>query len=216
MQIAFVLYPGITALDVIGPYEVLRSLPGAEVRFVSNERGPVTADSEVLTLMATHSYTETPHPDLLLVPGSATNSLGILEDKELVEWVAEAHKTTMWTTSVCSGSLVLAKAGILTGLPATTHWMVLEGLRFLGAEPRPDERIVRSGKIVTAAGVSAGIDLGLWLVGEIAGRERAEATQLIIEYDPQPPYDTGHISKASEATIEGAREVFLDMAGVKA
>lgn len=215
MQIAFVLYPGLTALDLIGPYEVLRSLPGAEVRFVSNERGPVTADSEVLTLMATHSYADTPRPDLLLVPGSATNSVGILEDKELIDWVTEAHKTTTWTTSVCSGSLVLAKAGILAGLPATTHWMVQEGLRFLGAEPRPDERIVRAGKIVTAAGVSAGIDLGLWLVGEIAGRERAEATQLIIEYDPQPPYDTGHVSKASEATIEGARAVFLDMTGTK-
>ncbi|WP_163506234.1 DJ-1/PfpI family protein [Fodinicola acaciae] len=214
MQIAFVLYPGITALDLIGPYEVLRSLPGAEVRFVSNERGPVTADSEVLTLMSTHSYAETPRPDILLVPGSATNSMGILEDKELIDWVVEAHRTTTWTTSVCSGALVLAKAGILNGLPATTHWMVQEGLRHFGAEPRPDERIVRSGRIVTAAGVSAGIDLGLWLVGEIAGRERAEATQLIIEYDPRPPYDTGHVSKASDATIEGARAVFLDMAGI--
>jgi transcriptional regulator GlxA family with amidase domain len=205
MQIAIVLYPGLTALDAIGPYEALRLLPDADVRFVAAEPGPVLADSGVLFLGATHSFAETPRPDLVLVPGSGPRTATTATDSELTGWLRQVHKTTQWTTSVCTGAVILAAAGILDGLPATTHWYVQSGLGALGARPQPGERIVRAGKVVTAAGVSAGIDLGLWLVGEIAGRERAETIQLYIEYDPHPPFDAGHPSKASATVLADAK-----------
>lgn len=209
MQIAIVLYPGITALDAVGPYEVLHLMPDAEVRFVGAEPGPVVADSGVLFLGVTHSYAETPAPDIVLVPGSSVATATAMADKELTGWLRRVHETTAWTTSVCSGALILAAAGILDGVPATTHWLVQSTLGALGAEPRPDERIVRSGRIVTSAGVSAGIDLALWLAGEICGRERAEIIQLTIEYDPRPPFDAGHPSKAAETVREKARAELL-------
>jgi transcriptional regulator GlxA family with amidase domain len=205
MQIAIVLYPGLTALDAIGPYEVLRLLPDAEVRFVGAEPGPIVADSGVLFLGVTHSYAETPRPDVVLVPGSGPRTATAMADAELTGWLRRVHETTQWTTSVCTGALILAAAGILEGKPATTHWNVVRALSALGAQPRPGERIVHAGKVVTAAGVSAGIDLGLWLAGEIAGRERAETIQLYIEYDPHPPFDAGSPSKASEAVLGNAK-----------
>ena len=205
MQIAIVLYPGLTALDAIGPYEVLRFLPDAEVRFVGAEPGPVVADSGVLFLGATHSYAETPSPDLVLVPGSGPRTATAMADTELLDWLRQVHETTRWTSSVCTGAMILAAAGILEGLPATTHWMVQSGLAAMGAKAQRGQRIVRAGKIVTAAGVSAGLDLGLWLAGEIAGRERAETIQLYIEYDPQPPFDAGSPSKASKAVVDNAK-----------
>jgi transcriptional regulator GlxA family with amidase domain len=128
-----------------------------------------------------------------------------MADKQLTDWLRRVHETTRWTTSVCSGALILAAAGLLEGLPATTHWYVQSGLAALGAKPQRGERIVHAGKIATAAGVSAGIDLGLWLAGQIAGREHAEMIQLHIEYDPQPPFDAGHPSKASETVIANAK-----------
>ena len=131
-------------------------------------------------------------------------------DDEVLDWLRNAHETTTWTTSVCTGALILGAAGILKGTPATTHWYKMGVLRIMGAKPQPDERVVRSGKIVTAAGVSSGIDLALWLAGEIAGRERAEAIQLVIEYDPHPPFDAGHMSKASTATQKIARKMMDD------
>ncbi|MEU4425449.1 DJ-1/PfpI family protein [Actinoplanes sp. NPDC024001] len=204
MQIAIVLYPGVTALDAIGPYEFLRSLPGAEIRFVGPEPGPVVADSGVLFLGVTHTYAETPRPDIVLVPGSGPSTASAMADTALIDWLRRVHETTQWTTSVCTGALILATAGILTGKPATTHWTVQRALGALGAEPRPEERIVRSGKVATAAGVSAGLDLGLWLVGEIAGRDHAEMVQLYIEYDPQPPFDSGHPSKARKEITDRA------------
>lgn len=137
-------------------------------------------------------------------------------DREIVAWVRSVHETTTWTTSVCSGSLILAAAGILKGQPATTHWVAMGPLKMMGATPRPDERIVRTGKVVTAAGVSAGIDLAFWLAGEIAGREMAEAIQLTIEYDPQPPFDAGHTSKASQPVRKRARQLLDDRTGFKA
>ncbi|TCJ95621.1 DJ-1/PfpI family protein [Nocardia alba] len=198
MQIAIVVYPGFTALDSIGPYEVLQRLPDAEIRFVWHEPGPIVADSGVLLVGATHSFDETPSPDLLLVPGGMT-SMEHARDEKLLDWVRRVHATSTWTASVCSGSLILAAAGLLDGRRATSHWLMLPALRPFGVDPVGDERIVHEGKIVTAAGVSAGIDLGLWLVGELAGRAQAEAIQLVIEYDPQPPFDSGHVSKASAA-----------------
>lgn len=205
MQIAIVLYPGVTALDAVGPYEVLRMIPDSEIRFVSREPGPITTDSGVLILAATHSYEATPSPDIVLVPGSAANTGKAMEDELLVHWLQRTHQTTQWTTSVCSGALILAAAGILNGHPATTHWAAQDLLAAFGAMAQREQRIVRSNKIITAAGVSAGIDLGLWLVGEICGRERAEVVQLLIEYDPQPPFNSGHPGKASKQVFETAR-----------
>jgi transcriptional regulator GlxA family with amidase domain len=211
-QIAIVLYPGLTALDALGPYEVLKMLPGAEIRFVAHEPGPVSTDRGVLTIGATHSYDETPDPFLLLVPGSEANTASAMADAKLAAWLKQAHQTSTWTTSVCSGALVLAAAGILDGHPATTHWAAQSMLKRFGAMPMRNDRLVRSGKIWTAAGVSAGIDLAFALFGEIASREEAEVAQLIIEYDPQPPFSSGHPSKASEAVLSKAKEEMARLA----
>ncbi len=212
MQIAIVLYPGFTALDFIGPYEVLRNLPDAAVRFVWHEPGPITADSGVLTIGATHSLAETPAPDVVLVPGGP-GCVAAARDNVLLDWLRLAHQTATWTTSVCTGSVVLAATGLLEGKQATSHWSALSALKALGVTPVSDERIVRQGDIVTAAGVSAGIDLSLWLAAQIAGEARAEAIQLLIEYDPQPPCDSGHVSKASAKTRAAATALLArDMA----
>ncbi len=206
VQVAILLYPGVTALDAVGPWEVLSRMPDTEVRFVGKQVVPVTAEGGTLLLGVTHKFAETPSPDVVLVPGGTTTP-GQMVDDELLDWLRQVHATTTWTASVCTGALILGAAGILKGLPATTHWYKMGVLRNLGARPQPAERIVRSGKIVTAAGVSAGIDLALWLAGEIAGRERAEAIQLTIEYDPRPPFGAGHVSKASSETKELARHM---------
>ncbi len=198
-QIAIVVYPGFTALDFIGPYEVLRNLPDAEVRFVWHEPGPITADSGALLIGATHSFDETSSPDILLVPGGMT-TFEHARDEKLLDWVRRAHLSATWTASVCSGSVILAAAGLLEGKRATSHWMAVPMLKTFGVTPVGDERIVHEGDIVTCAGVSAGIDLGLWLAGKIVGEAKAKAIQLTIEYDPQPPFDSGHMSKASAAT----------------
>ncbi|MEV0673511.1 DJ-1/PfpI family protein [Mycobacterium sp. NPDC050441] len=204
MQIAIVLYPGFTALDFIGPYEILHRLPDAEVRFVWHEPGPITADSGVLVIGATHSFAETPSPDLILVPGGP-GTVEHARDETVLAWLRQAHKTATWTTSVCSGSLLLAAAGILDGRRATSHWLVLPVLKTFGVQAVGDQRIVDAGdQIVTAAGVSAGIDLAMWLAGQIAGEAKAKAIQLGIEYDPQPPFDSGHVSKASASTKAAA------------
>jgi putative intracellular protease/amidase len=203
MQIAIVTYPGFTALDFIGPYEVLRWLPDAEVRFVWHEPGPITADSGVLVVGATHSFAETPSPDVILVPGGMT-TIEHARDETVLNWVRKAHRSATWTASVCSGSIILAAAGLLNGKRATSHWMALPMLKTLGAIPVGDERVVREGEIVTSAGVSAGIDLALWLAGRIAGDDRAKVIQLSMEYDPQPPFDSGHMSKASAKTKAAA------------
>jgi putative intracellular protease/amidase len=202
-QIAIVTYPGFTALDFIGPYEVLRWLPNAEVRFVWHEPGPVTADSGVLVIGATHSFVETPSPDVILVPGGMT-TVEHARDEALLDWVRQAHRSAAWTASVCSGSIILAAAGLLNGKRATSHWMALPVLKTLGAIAVSDERVVHEGEIVTSAGVSAGIDLALWLAGRIGGDDRAKVIQLSMEYDPQPPFDCGHMSKASAKTKAAA------------
>jgi transcriptional regulator GlxA family with amidase domain len=202
-QIAIVAYPGFTALDMIGPYEVLRSLPDAEVRFVWHQVGPVTADSGVLVIGATHSLGETSSPDIILVPGGPSTPEHA-RDQKLLDWLRRTHATASWTTSVCSGSVILAAAGLLEGRRATSHWSTVKALAAFGATPVSDERVVHDGDIVTSAGVSAGIDLALWLAGRIGGEGRARAIQLLIEYDPQPPFDSGHMSKSSMATKAAA------------
>jgi len=204
MQVAIVLYPGFTALDFIGPYESLRWLPDTEVRFVWHEPGPIVADSGVLLVGATHSFDETPTPDIILIPGGFS-TLEHARDEKLLDWLRRAHETTMWTASVCSGSVILGASGLLKGKRATSHWAAVQLLRTFGVEPVTDERIVQSAdRIVTCAGVSAGIDLGLWLAAQIGGEDKAKAIQLSMEYDPQPPFDSGHMSKASAATKASA------------
>jgi transcriptional regulator GlxA family with amidase domain len=206
LQIAILLYPGVSALDAVGPWEVLWRIPNTEVRFVGKEAGPVVAEGGALLLGVTHTIDETTSPDLVLVPGGTTTP-GQMVDDDVLNWLRRVHQTTRWTASVCTGALILGAAGILKGSPATTHWFKMGVLRIMGAKPRPDERIVHSGKIVTAAGVSAGVDLGLWLAGQIVGQEQAEAIQLVIEYDPHPPFDAGHMSKASMQVQRLAREM---------
>lgn len=203
-QIAIVLYPGMTALDALGPYEVLKLLPDSEIRLVAHEPGPIVTDREVLIIGATHSFEETPHPFFVLVPGSEANTTSAMADKRLLAWLKKAYETSTMTTSVCSGALVLASAGLLEGHRATTHWWAQASLRRFGATVVPDCRVVRSGKIWTAAGVSAGLDLAFELLGEIAGQEAAEIAQLMIEYDPRPPFNSGHPSKATKTVREKA------------
>jgi len=209
MQIAIVLYQGMTALDAIGPYEVLRAIPNVNLRFVSNSPQPIITDSGVLVLGATHSFDETPKPDIVLVPGSSADTTTAMADKELTGWLQEVHKTSRLTLSVCSGALILGAAGLLEGQPATTHWLAQSALKAFGSRPQKNQRIVRSGKIITAAGVSAGIDLALEVVKELCGQQRAEIIQLSIEYDPMPPVDSGHPTKATKEVYQAAKAQML-------
>jgi transcriptional regulator GlxA family with amidase domain len=203
MEIAILLFDGITALDAVGPYEVLRSVPGWEVQFVGKTPGEVRTDSGALGLSADRSIGEVTDPDLVLVPGGH-GTRALLDEEEVLAWLREVDSRTKWTTSVCTGSLVLGAAGLLTGKRATGHWLYLEPLRAYGAEP-VGGRFVEDGKILTAAGVSAGIDMALHLVGREAGPEVAQAVQLGIEYDPQPPFDSGSPQKAPAEIVELVR-----------
>ena len=203
MQIAILVYDGFTALDAVGPYEVLGRLPGAEVVFVAEQAGPVRADSGALSLVAEASLADVPRPDLLLVSGGPGTER-LLAPGPVHDWLREADAHTAWTASVCSGSLILAAAGLLTGRRATTHWMSTDTLGALGAVPSA-ERYVIDGKYATAAGVSAGIDLALHLAGRLAGDTVAKAIQLVIEYDPQPPYDSGSLDRADRKVVDVIR-----------
>jgi transcriptional regulator GlxA family with amidase domain len=203
MDIAILIYDRLTALDAVGPYEVLSRLPDATVTFVAERPGPKRTDTGRLALTADASLADMPHPEVVLVPGGPGQA-ELMEEGPVHEWLRGAHETSTWTTSVCTGSLVLAAVGLLDGKRATCHWIALEELGRLGAEAT-SERVVFDGKIVTAAGVSAGIDMALALAGEIAGPEMAQAIQLGIEYDPQPPFDAGSHTKAPAAIVEGVR-----------
>ncbi|MES4891525.1 DJ-1/PfpI family protein [Streptomyces sp. NPDC096012] len=194
MQIAIVLYDGFTALDAVGPYETLGRLPDARTVFVAERSGPVRADTGSLALTADRTLADAPSPDLVVVPGGPGQQ-ALMEHAPLLDWLRTVDATSTWTTSVCTGSLLLAAAGLLTGRRATSHWLALDHLRRYGALPT-GERVVFDGKYVTAAGVSSGIDMGLALLGRIAGDDRARAVQLATEYDPQPPYDAGSPAKA--------------------
>lgn len=207
-NIAILLYEGLTALDAIGPYEVLCLLPDAKIQFVAKEIGPKRTDNGFLTLIAGYDFTSATQPDIIVVPGSSTSTLSPMADRETLDWLRASHQTTQWTTSVCSGALILGAAGLLKGKRATTHWIALRHLSKFGAEAA-SERVVRQGKIITAAGVSAGIDMALYLASEVAGRETAEAIQLMIEYDPQPPFDAGSIDKATPAVRQSAEKQLM-------
>jgi transcriptional regulator GlxA family with amidase domain len=204
VQIAVLLYDDMTALDAIGPYEVIGRLPGAELAFVAADPGTKRTD-QGLGLVADRALSEVGSPDIILVPGG--DERGPSGDGRVLDWLRTAHETTTWTTSVCTGSLVLGAAGILQGKKATTHWAVLERLAEFGAEP-VSERVVEDGKVVTAAGVSAGIDMGLTLAARIAGDDFAQGIQLGIEYDPQPPFDSGSPGKAPEPILAFLRDYY--------
>ncbi|SOB84017.1 DJ-1/PfpI family protein [Streptomyces sp. 1331.2] len=210
MRIAFLLYDEFTALDAVGPYEVLSRIPGAEVVFTAARRGPVRTDMKSLALTADLAIDEVDAADVLLVPGGPGTEAQ-LSDQGLLEWVRAVDTTTTWTTSVCSGSLLLGAAGLLKGRRATSHWYCLEQLAALGAEATGTERVVLDGKYATAAGVSAGIDLALSLTGRLAGDAVAEAIQLVIEYDPQPPYSAGSTATASPELIARLKSHALEV-----
>ena len=203
MQIAIVLYDRFTALDAVGPYQVLTNLPGAEVVFAAEQPGPVADDEGHLHLSAVASLAEVPHPGIVLVPGGPGQH-DQMHDGPLHEWLRAADQVTSWTTSVCTGSLILAAAGLLKGRHATSYWLALGQLERYGAIPVA-ERVAFDGKYVTAAGVSSGIDMGLALVGRIAGDQAAQAIQLGIEYDPQPPYDAGSPDRAPAEIVSAMR-----------
>jgi putative intracellular protease/amidase len=205
MRIAILIFDKLTALDAIGPYEVLSRLPGAELTFVGPQAGPVRTDTGALGLSADIAMGDLPDPDVLLIPGGEGNR-PLLHDEPVLEWVRGADATSTWTTSVCTGSLVLGAAGLLEGRRATSHWAHLEKLTGYGAVP-VRERVVADGKLMTAAGVSAGIDMALTLAGEIAGEPVAQAIQLGIEYDPAPPFDSGSPDKADPQLVELIREL---------
>lgn len=200
MQIAIVLFDRFTALDAVGPYEILSRAPGAETVFVAERTGPVRNDSGSLSLVADRTLDEVPAPDLVIVPGGPGQSAR-MADEPLLDWLRAADATSTWTTSVCTGSLLLAAAGLLEGRRATSHWLAVDTLKEYGAEPT-GERVVTDGKYVTAAGVSSGIDMGLTLLGRIAGDRYAQSVQLLTEYDPQPPYDAGSPEKAPADVAE--------------
>jgi transcriptional regulator GlxA family with amidase domain len=200
MQIAILIFDKLTALDAIGPYEVLRSVPGWEIKFVGPEKGPVRADSGALGLNADYSLEEVTEADIVLVGGGEGNR-PLLSDEAVLSWLRQIDGTSKWTTSVCTGSLVLGAAGLLEGKRVTGHWLFLDQLREFGADP-VGGRFVEDGKTITAAGVSAGIDMALHLVGREVGPELAQAVQLGIEYDPQPPFDAGSPAKAPKQIVE--------------
>ncbi|MFF5157329.1 DJ-1/PfpI family protein [Streptomyces sp. NPDC000348] len=203
MQIAIVLFDRFTALDAVGPYETLGRLPDAETVFVAERTGPVRTDTGALAITADKTLEQVPRPDIVVVPGGPGQTPQ-MENEALLEWLRGADATSTWTTSVCTGSLLLAAAGLLRGRRATSHWLALGHLGRYGAEPT-GERVVTDGKYVTAAGVSSGIDMGLTLLGRIAGDEHARAVQLLTEYDPQPPYDAGSPHKAPAHLVEEFR-----------
>jgi putative intracellular protease/amidase len=203
MQIAILLFDRFTVLDAIGPYQVLSGLPGAEVTFVAEHPGPVRDEEGSLVVSAGAGLADVPRPDVIVVPGGPGQA-GQMQDGPVHEWLRAADQSSAWTTSVCTGSLILAAAGLLAGRRATTHWLAMDELGQLGATP-VGERVVFDGKYVTAAGVSSGIDMGLALAGRIAGDETAQAIQLVIEYDPEPPYDAGSPDRAPAAIVSQMR-----------
>lgn len=208
MQVAIALFPRNTALDAIGPYEVLQRVPSIDVVFVGHQRGEVRSDNGMLGLTCDATFDEVTTPDVLVFPGGI-GTRTLVEDTAVLDWIRQVHRHTVFTTSVCTGSLLLAAAGLLTGLTAATHWRATELLESFGAVYTPD-RVVEHlpERIITAAGVSSGIDMALRLVELLVGPEAAQASQLMIEYDPQPPFAAGDLSKASDATVQLALEYY--------
>ncbi|HKI40671.1 MAG: DJ-1/PfpI family protein [Mycobacterium sp.] len=204
--VAIPLFPRFTALDAVGPYEVLQRIPSIDVVFVGHRRGEVRTENGMLGMTCDARFDEVGAPDVVVCPGGI-GTRQLIHDDTLRDWLQSVHRTTTFTTSVCTGALLLAAAGLLDGLTATTHWRATDLLNQLGARYVPD-RVVEHlpQRIITAAGVSSGIDMALRLVELLVDRQAAEAAQLLIEYDPQPPFDSGALGKADEATVARANE----------
>lgn len=212
MKIAIMLYDGITALDAIGPYEVFSASLKCEVMFVAKEKGLIKLDSSMGYLHADYNFSEVSSADVLVVPGCCPpNYKTPMNDEETLNWIRHMNKTTKWTTSVCNGSLILSAAGLLNGKLATSHWGSLDLLKSLGTIPT-NERVVRQGKIVTAAGVSSGIDMALQLLAWEMGEDVSKGVQLILEYDPKPPFDAGSPKKAPTLLVEAIGGMLQELA----
>jgi len=205
MEIAVALFDQVTALDAVGPYEVLQRLPDAEVCFVGHRRGEVRADNGFLGLTVDRRFDEVPSPDIVVVPGGI-GTRALVHDVAILDWIRSAHETSRFTTSVCTGSLLLAAAGVLDGLSATTHFSARQLLAKYGVKPSED-RVVIEGKVITAAGVSSGIDMALHLAERLTDATTSKALQLMIEYDPQPPHDAGALHKVDAAVLARVQEL---------
>ena len=186
MEIAFLLFDGITPLDAIGPFDVLGNLPGAEIRMVAKEKGEVRTKGQSLAMIADYALADVAKPEILVVPGGP-GADAMAGDGAVTDWLSRAHETTTWTTSVCTGALILGGAGVLKGLKATTHWRAMDNLAAFGAQAT-DQRVVRDGKVITAA-----------------GEDIAKAIQLAIEYAPEPPFDAGRYRDAPPDRVERVR-----------
>ena len=208
MKIAIALFEQVTALDAIGPYEVLQRLPGAKICFVGHRKGEVRADNGFLGMTVDYTFDEIPNPDIVLVPGGF-GTRALVDDRAILDWIRTADDTSRFTTSVCTGSLLLGAAGLLDGLRATTHFAARQLLAKYGATPS-DQRVVEQGKVITAAGVSSGIDMALLLAERVTDANTAKALQLGIEYDPQPPYDAGALHKVDAAVLLRLQELAKD------
>ncbi len=200
MKIAILIYNGITALDAIGPYEVLSNIDNAEVFFVAKKKGEIKSDTGFLTFKAKYNFKNVKEADILLIPGATISFINVMKDNKTLEWIKQVDKTTQFTTSVCSGSILLAKTGLLNGKKATSHWKTIPLLKENNAIPT-HERVVKDGKYITSAGVSAGIDMALILCEELVGEDQTKAIQLMIEYDPNPIYQSGNIKTSEEEII---------------
>ena len=208
MHVAVPLFERFTALDAVGPYEVLQRVPSIDVTFIGHQLGEVRSDNGMLGLMVDKTFAEVPRPDVVVFPGGIGTRV-LINDQEVLDWVREAHNHTRFTTSVCTGALVLAAAGLLDGMTATTHWRAKDLFNSLGATYVP-QRVIEHlpERIITAAGVSSGIDMALRLVELLVDRQAAEASQLMIEYDPEPPFDAGSPSKAAAEVQQLAAEYY--------
>lgn len=213
MQIVILAYQGMTAMDAMGPYEVLSRLPDARVRFVAREAGPITTDTGMLTFQAEAGIDEIEAADVLVVPGGPIASVGaVMQDEATTAWVAKIHEGSRYTTSVCTGSWILGAAGVLEGKRAGSHWLALEALPGFGAEASSD-RVVVDGKLWTAGGVTSGIDMALTFMAEVAGEDYAQTVQLALQYDPKPPFKGGTPETAPEHIVTLAKERAAEVMG---
>jgi len=201
VRVAIPIFPKFTALDAVGPYEVLQRVPTFDITFLGHARGEVRSENGMLGLTADATFEEVPEPDVIVFPGGV-GTRPLEQDERVLQWVRHAHAGSRYTTSVCTGSLVLGAAGLLDGLTATTHWACYRELAAHGAEPTP-QRVVEhlDRRLVTAAGVSSGIDMALRLTELLVDRTAAEAAQLMIEYDPQPPFACGSVAKSDDTVM---------------
>lgn len=208
MKVVIFIYQGMTMLDAIGPYEVLRNLKDVEIHFVSKDKEPVVADSTFIEINPKYQIDDITEADILVVPGSTVGFMRVIKDKKVLDWIRRIDATTIKTTSVCTGSIILGAAGLLKNKKATTHWKTMQQLADYGATPTRD-RIVEQGKLITSAGVSAGIDMGLYIINLLEGETNAKAAQLVVEYDPNPMFDSGNYLTAEKEVIKAAEKKML-------